>query len=188
MLFRRPRGNASARPAKTGSVSAEWVLQTAFSTYGAIPYIRGPYLHYARPALTSHVTETMSELDQDTKMVDEKQELRTVDPANIHGLTANQTLAAYHAALHEHSQTVREALRVGRKAIFWMLVLGLVSAKVRRDRLPSQLTTVDRLNEALLQSFQSIPSFQREFGSKVQNKKGNLTYSLTAYQQQMLCK
>ena len=51
----------------------------------------------------------------------------TNTPVALQGLSHNQILEAYRAALHEHSLPVRNALKVYWKACLWILLLGTVS-------------------------------------------------------------
>ena len=82
-------------------------------------------------------------LVQDEKVMDEKVE--TTVPAMskdlvVEGMSPNEILAAYHGALREHSQTIREAIRIGRKACMWMLVIGLVGLCIPRGLFTRSLT------------------------------------------------
>ena len=68
-----------------------------------------------------------AELDQ--KMGDVHQEGPVEDNAafRVEGMTPNQMLEAYRAAVSEHQLSIRASARIGIKAIGWMSVIGMVS-------------------------------------------------------------
>ena len=101
-------------------------------------------------------------------------------------MNANQVAEAYAAALTEHRMGFWEACKAYKKALWWTLVMGMVSHRSTgcgRADICSQAIIMESYDTILVGSFYALPAFQQRFGHQLPNG----TYQLTAGWQSALC-
>ena len=117
------------------------------------------------PSVTPLAPEAMpQEAHIDEKDAFVRQEEEQFVPARIapviEGMTPNQILAAYKAALNEHKLSNRASIRIYLKAVLWITSLAFVSGDRKRDLIrPGCVPRAIRQQlDQLVPSFPSLPA------------------------------